>query len=113
MVEGTGLPKDASSMFRTMRGGNVNFRDGDTLALEHACRMSEAAGRVIDQQNQRQNRGNFRGRRFNNYRGDYQILEVVEATTRRLDILNVVEITSRHRSIHQLWPNLNITFLWL
>jgi hypothetical protein len=63
MVEGSGIPKEASSMFRVIRGGNQNFRDGDTLALEHACRMTEAVGRVNHPEQRNQNyRGNFRGR---------------------------------------------------
>jgi hypothetical protein len=68
MVEGSGIPKETTSMFRVIRGGNPNLRDGDTLALEHACRMTEAANRVNEKTQQgHQFRGGFRGRGYNNY----------------------------------------------
>jgi hypothetical protein len=67
-----GMPKEASLIFRTMRGGNQHFRDGDTLELEHVCRNTEAAERVIDQQSPiQQYRGSFcGGRGYDNFRVD-------------------------------------------
>ena len=73
MVEGSSISKEASSIFRTIRGGNQNLREGDTVALEHACRMAEATSKAPEKTHQ-PFRGGFRGgyRRgfYNNYRGE-------------------------------------------